>query len=92
MSPAIGTDPFIGREREMAELTAALGGALEGRGGLVVLAGQPGIGKTRLTEELAAVSLDRGARVIMSACYEGRGHTAVLAVDPGDSVTADGTY
>ena len=33
MPPLIGPDPFIGREREMAELTAALDGALEGRGG-----------------------------------------------------------
>ena len=31
MPPIAGTDPFIGREREMAELTAALDGALEGR-------------------------------------------------------------
>ena len=50
MPPAVGTDLFVGRRPEMAELTAALDGALEGRGGLVMLAGEPGIGKTRLTE------------------------------------------
>ena len=71
MLPATGTDPFIGREREMAELTAALDSALEGRGGLVMLVGESGIGKTRMTEELEAVARDRGARVTWSACYEG---------------------
>ncbi len=39
MPPAVGTDLFVGRRPEMAELTAALDGALEGRGGLVMLAG-----------------------------------------------------
>ena len=71
MPTATGADPFIGREREMAELTTALDGALEGRGGLVMLAGEPGIGKTRLTEELTAIAKARGALVSWGACYEG---------------------
>ncbi len=71
MSPVTGTDPFVGREREMAELTVALEGALEGRGGLVMLVGEPGIGKTRLTEELAKIARDRGVLVATGACYEG---------------------
>ena len=63
-------DLFIGRTREMAELTAALDDALEGRGGLVMLVGEPGIGKTRLAEGLAAAARDRGAQVSWGACYE----------------------
>ena len=55
----------------MAELTTALDDALEGRGGLVMLAGEPGIGKTRLTEELMVIAKDRGALVAWGACYEG---------------------
>ena len=55
----------------MAELTAALDSALEGNGGLVMLAGEPGIGKTRLTEEMEAVARDRGALIVWGACYEG---------------------
>ena len=38
---------FVGRQREMAELTAALEDALAGQGRLVMLVGEPGIGKTR---------------------------------------------
>ncbi|MCI0794977.1 MAG: ATP-binding protein, partial [Chloroflexi bacterium] len=38
---------FVGREKELAELTAALEDALAGQGRLVMLVGEPGIGKTR---------------------------------------------
>ncbi|MDP6665844.1 MAG: AAA family ATPase [Dehalococcoidia bacterium] len=68
-----GTDPFIGRTQELAELSVALDTALEGRGGLVMLAGEPGIGKTRLAEELDSIARDRGALVARGACYEGGG-------------------
>ena len=55
----------------MAELSVALDGALEGRGGLVMLVGEPGIGKTRMAEEVTADARGRGAQVIWGACYEG---------------------
>ncbi len=45
---------FVGRQREMAELRAALEDALSGRGRLVTLMGEPGIGKTRTAQELVA--------------------------------------
>ena len=38
---------FVGRQREMGELKAALEDALSGRGRLVTVVGEPGIGKTR---------------------------------------------
>ena len=41
---------FVGREGELAELVAGLDGALAGRGRLLLLAGEPGIGKSRLAE------------------------------------------
>ena len=43
---------FVGRQREMGELKACLEDALSGRGRLVTLVGEPGIGKTRTAVEL----------------------------------------
>lgn len=57
----------------MAALTVALDDALLGRGRLVMLAGEPGIGKTRLAHELAGLAELRGARVLWGWCYEHRG-------------------
>ena len=48
------SDGFVGRRQEAAELKVALEDALSGQGLLVMLAGEPGIGKTRTTQELAA--------------------------------------
>jgi DNA-binding CsgD family transcriptional regulator len=70
------TAPFVGREVELAALTADLDAAAAGRGGVVLLAGEPGIGKTRLAEELAAQASARGARVLWGRCWEGEGTPA----------------
>ncbi len=51
---AFGAARFVGRSRELAELRGWLTDARAGRGRMIVLRGEPGIGKTRLTEELAA--------------------------------------
>ncbi len=60
----IGLSPdFVGRQREIGELVSALDDALAGRGRLVMLAGEPGIGKTRTAQELAAHAEQRGAQV-----------------------------
>ena len=67
---------FVGREQAMAELRAALEDALAGRGRLVFLVGEPGIGKTRTAEELGAVARQRGARVHGGRCYEDDGSPA----------------
>ena len=67
---------FVGREREMDELRAALESALSGRGQLVLLVGEPGIGKTRTAEELATYASLRKAQVLWGRCYEGDGAPA----------------
>jgi len=64
---------FVGRQREMGELKAALEDALSGRGRLVTLVGEPGIGKTRTALELATYAGLRQAQVLWGRCYEGKG-------------------
>jgi predicted ATPase len=67
---------FVGREHEIAVLRAAVDDALAGRGRLVLLAGEPGIGKTRTAEEIAAYARERGGAVLWGRCYEGEGAPA----------------
>ena len=64
---------FVGRQQEMAELRTALDDALCGHGRLVMLAGEPGIGKTRTAQELAAMAESRGAQVLWGWCYDEQG-------------------
>ena len=64
---------FVGRQREMGELKAALEDALSGRGRLVTLVGEPGIGKTRTAQELATYAGMRSAQVLWGRCYEEQG-------------------
>ena len=64
---------FVGRQRELAELTAALDDALSGEGRLFMLVGEPGIGKTRTTQELASYAEQQGAQVFWGLCYEEEG-------------------
>ena len=64
---------FVGRGREMAELVTALDDALAGHGRLVMLVGEPGIGKTSLARELSEYAEQRSAQVLWGRCYEGEG-------------------
>ena len=71
-----GAGAFVGREPELAELLAGLDDALTGRGRLFLLVGEPGIGKSRLSEELMAYARARGARVLVGRCWEAGGAPA----------------
>src|SRR5215469_8327466 len=62
---------FIGRAEEMAALRAAIDASLGGQASLVMVAGEPGIGKTRLAEEAGSYARLRGAQVLVGRCYEG---------------------
>ena len=62
---------LIGRAEELAQLTDAFDQAISGRSRLVMVVGEPGIGKTRLVEELAVYASVRGATVCWGHCYEG---------------------
>jgi len=67
---------FVGRDSELAELVAGLDDAFSGRGRLFLVAGEPGIGKSRLAEELIADARGRGARVLVGRCWEAGGAPA----------------
>ncbi|MGH8928592.1 MAG: AAA family ATPase, partial [Acidimicrobiia bacterium] len=62
--------PFIGREGERADLRRAVRLAISGDGGLVMVAGEAGVGKTRLVEEVAADAEARGMRVLVGHSVE----------------------
>jgi tetratricopeptide (TPR) repeat protein len=64
---------FVGRQREMGELKAALEDVLSGRGKMVTLVGEPGIGKTRTALELATYAGLRQCQVLWGRSYEGTG-------------------
>jgi tetratricopeptide (TPR) repeat protein len=61
---------FVGREHELADLIGSLGEALAAHGRLVLLSGEPGIGKSRLADELSSHARDRGVRVLWGRCWE----------------------
>ena len=65
--------PFIGRDREMRSLLDGLDDVLGGRGRLFLVAGEPGIGKSRLADEFAVQARDRGAPVLWGRCWEAGG-------------------
>ena len=67
---------FVGRARELALLRASLEEATIGHGRLVLLAGEPGIGKTRTADEVCAEASSRGVRVLWGRCHEGEGAPA----------------
>lgn len=61
--------PLIAREQEMQRLSAMLQQASHGGGPWVALAGEPGIGKTRLALEVVASAQSHGMRVALGHCY-----------------------
>jgi len=65
--------PFVGRKSDRAELHRFLGQAALGRGSLVMIGGEPGVGKTRLTEELVTEALPKGFLCLVGHCYEMQG-------------------
>ena len=59
--------PFAGREAELAELRTRWDDSLQNQTQLAVIAGEPGIGKTHLAAELAAVAVEAGGLVVFGA-------------------------
>ena len=74
-SPAVGRrhTELVGRDAQLDVLADRVAALADGRGGLVLLAGEPGIGKTRLAEEAVALARAAGAASIWAAAVEGDG-------------------
>jgi class 3 adenylate cyclase/tetratricopeptide (TPR) repeat protein len=64
---------FVGRQHEMATLRSNLASALEGRGNLVLVGGEPGVGKTTLVKQLIREAEQKGALAVFGRCYESEG-------------------
>jgi DNA-binding SARP family transcriptional activator/tetratricopeptide (TPR) repeat protein len=75
-SEADAPTPLVGRARELNALLTGLEQMLAGHGALFLLAGEPGIGKSRLADELARHARDRGAEVLVGRCWEAGGAPA----------------
>ena len=61
---SLASGVFVGRQKEMGDLKGCLEDALSGRGRLVMLVGEPGIGKSRTAQELTTYAGLRGAQVL----------------------------
>lgn len=70
------TTGLVGRDREVVLLQRAVDDAVEGRARAVLIAGEPGIGKSALAEEAAAYATRAGARALWGQCWEGEGAPA----------------
>jgi hypothetical protein len=68
-SPIYGRT-FVGREHELAQLKDTFDAALSGEGALVMVVGEPGIGKTALCEQLETYAVLRGGQALVGHCYE----------------------
>lgn len=80
--PAPEPSPLVGRDRELQAIDAALAELTDGRGGVLMVTGEPGIGKTRLLDALHARAASAGAAVL-------HGRTAAAQGDLPYDVVAD---
>jgi class 3 adenylate cyclase/tetratricopeptide (TPR) repeat protein len=64
---------FVGRAGAMDQLLERWKSAQAGTGGVVLISGEPGIGKTRLAGELGVRAHDSGGIVVFGHCDEGKG-------------------
>jgi DNA-binding SARP family transcriptional activator/Mrp family chromosome partitioning ATPase len=72
VAPSAGW-PMVGREAELRALTGLLEAAAQGRPVFASVTGDPGIGKTRLTSELAAAAARQGFTVVSGRCSQDDG-------------------
>jgi AAA ATPase domain len=66
-------DIFVGRGKELSSVVCCIKAAQLGHGGVTLIAGDPGIGKTRLAREAAKDAMRRGMRVLWGRCWGAEG-------------------
>jgi DNA-binding winged helix-turn-helix (wHTH) protein/tetratricopeptide (TPR) repeat protein len=69
-SIATGATPFVGRAGQLDQLTVALDDAARGRGGVVLVVGEAGIGKTRCAAEFEAIASSRNVVTWIGRCVD----------------------
>ena len=65
---ALPTMPLVARREELRRVMAGVDATMQGQGKLVLLGGEPGVGKTRLAQEVTAVLHQRGFLVTTGRC------------------------
>lgn len=81
IAPAGPRTPLIGRDAERSELDKMLENVSQGRGGLVLLGGEPGVGKTRLAAEILQDARERGLLALTGHAYEEEGVPFITAAE-----------
>jgi DNA-binding CsgD family transcriptional regulator/tetratricopeptide (TPR) repeat protein len=66
----LSPDSFIGRDEELTHLKRTLERVVAEHGQMDMIVGEPGIGKSRLSEELSTFGRESGVRVLYGRCYE----------------------
>jgi eukaryotic-like serine/threonine-protein kinase len=70
LGPNSDREAFVGRVNEFAELVAGIEGARVSQGRLLMISGEPGIGKSRLARQAVAYAEQKGARALFGRCWE----------------------
>jgi predicted ATPase/DNA-binding SARP family transcriptional activator len=70
VSYSLGRTPFVGREAEYGRLAACATEAAASRGQVVLITGEPGIGKSRLVQEVAGFAREQGMSTLFACCYQ----------------------
>ncbi len=71
VEPAVDPDGLVARADELALVACRLAGARRGEGGVVLITGEAGIGKSRLTQAATDLAVAQGFRVAQGRCVDG---------------------
>jgi class 3 adenylate cyclase len=91
-----GRTPYIGRSEERSLLRQAVARAIAGGGGVALIAGEAGLGKTRLVDEIATEAKASGMFVVRGHCYDMEGSLPYIpfveAIEYGLTVTTQEAF